>query len=92
MIIPSKNLTFSCRDGSCGRALNHYLRKRAGTRPAPTRDNDVVFGVQFTLYKDFLRYRARYGRLSMNMNNFSDKSLYPWQQTAKDWTEVQVFF
>jgi hypothetical protein len=31
-------------------------------------------------------------RLSMNMDDFSDKSLCPWQQTAKDWTEVQVFF
>jgi hypothetical protein len=31
-------------------------------------------------------------RLSMNMDDFSDKSLYLRQQTAKDWTEVQVFF
>jgi hypothetical protein len=30
--------------------------------------------------------------LSMNMDDFSDKSLCLWRQTAKDWTEVQVFF
>jgi len=30
--------------------------------------------------------------LSMNMDDFSEKSLCLWQQTAKDWTEVQVFF
>jgi hypothetical protein len=50
------------------------------------------FVVRIFRFKVRIRYCAGCGKLSMKMDDFSDNSLCLWRQTAKDGTEVQMFF